>query len=359
MAPGTVTSAKAGDGSADDCGLTTMAVGGDAGWAGLASAALEVPRCGACLHPYAPEHQCACAPVQGTSMATPVTAGSAVLLRQYFTDGYFPSGRWQPGSAHSSGSWAGMAQIAAQARHPVPSTLCTCHTAELTQQRCPRLSLAAGSRNPADTLTPTGALLKAVMMGGSTTIVGFEADTGLPVDPPPSFRQGFGRVHLGGWWLACLLDGLCTHSSCSGCQATRLTRRHPAAPEGNSVYLANTPGSKPFQLLDAVPISTGGCRVMGGRGGEKVLTTSWQHAILRPMPLMSPLQMILTHTASAPTAVHSPSPWCGTTSQPASAVRLGGAACCHCWRCCVSSQGGRQQWQRTVLGSAPQHLTPA
>jgi hypothetical protein len=53
VAPGTVTSARVGAGSANDCGLTTMA---------------------------------------GTSMATPVTAGSALLVRQYFTDGFYPSG---------------------------------------------------------------------------------------------------------------------------------------------------------------------------------------------------------------------------------------------------------------------------
>lgn len=30
--------------------------------------------------------------IQGTSMSTPITAGTAAILRQYFTDGYFPSG---------------------------------------------------------------------------------------------------------------------------------------------------------------------------------------------------------------------------------------------------------------------------
>lgn len=49
----------------------------------------------------------------------------------------------------------------------------------------------------ANALQPSGALLKAVLLGGAATVQGYEADTGLPVDPPPSFRQGFGRVWLG------------------------------------------------------------------------------------------------------------------------------------------------------------------
>ena len=56
---------------------------------------------------------------------------------------------------------------------------------------------AAGARNPSDAFSPTGALVKAVMLGGAAAITGFEADTGLPVDWPPSFRLGFGRVFLG------------------------------------------------------------------------------------------------------------------------------------------------------------------
>ena len=30
--------------------------------------------------------------MQGTSMATPLVAGSAVLVRQYFEEGFYPSG---------------------------------------------------------------------------------------------------------------------------------------------------------------------------------------------------------------------------------------------------------------------------
>ena len=55
----------------------------------------------------------------------------------------------------------------------------------------------AGAANSPDGFEPTGSLIKAVMLSGAASITGFEADTGLPLDPPPSFRQGFGRVWLG------------------------------------------------------------------------------------------------------------------------------------------------------------------
>lgn len=35
---------------------------------------------------------CSVAFEMGTSMATPLAAGSAALVRQYFTDGFYPSG---------------------------------------------------------------------------------------------------------------------------------------------------------------------------------------------------------------------------------------------------------------------------
>ena len=89
--------------------------------------------------------QCGVVTYGGTSMATPVIAGSAILVRQYFQDGFYPSG--------------------------LP--------------------------NAPDGFEPTSALIKAVLVAGATSLSGYEADTGLPVDPPPSFRQGFGRVFLG------------------------------------------------------------------------------------------------------------------------------------------------------------------
>ena len=39
------------------------------------------------------------AALQGTSMATPLTAGSAALVRQYFLNGFYPSGTATPSSA--------------------------------------------------------------------------------------------------------------------------------------------------------------------------------------------------------------------------------------------------------------------
>lgn len=78
-------------------------------------------------------------------MATPLIAASAALVRQYFLEGFYPGG--------SAKSGAGFA--------------------------------------------PSGALVKAVLLGGASGLAGFESDTGLPLAPPPSFRQGFGRLHLG------------------------------------------------------------------------------------------------------------------------------------------------------------------
>lgn len=87
---------------------------------------------------------CGLTGMQGTSMATPVVAGAAALVRQYYVDGWYPS----------------------------------------------------GAPNATAAFTPSGALVKATLISGASSLTGYEALTGLPVDPPPSFRQGFGRVQL-------------------------------------------------------------------------------------------------------------------------------------------------------------------
>lgn len=73
--------------------------------------------------------------MSGTSMAAPTAAGAALLLRQYFTDGFYPS----------------------------------------------------GLRNPADSLTPSGALIKAALVNGAM-------DVAAPDIPNES--EGWGRVRL-------------------------------------------------------------------------------------------------------------------------------------------------------------------
>ncbi|HPQ41800.1 MAG TPA: S8 family serine peptidase, partial [bacterium] len=73
---------------------------------------------------------------QGTSMACPAAAGSALLVRQYFTDGYYPTGSAVPGNGFS----------------------------------------------------PSAALMKAVMINGAANMTNASAR--------PNSDQGWGRVHL-------------------------------------------------------------------------------------------------------------------------------------------------------------------
>ena len=86
---------------------------------------------------------CAVVGMSGTSMATPLAAGSMALLRQYFVDGFYPT----------------------------------------------------GSRNAADAFEPSAALLRAVAINGAVAMEGFD-EVGEPLDPPPSPRQGWGRLSL-------------------------------------------------------------------------------------------------------------------------------------------------------------------
>lgn len=86
----------------------------------------------------ASETACGIVPMSGTSMATPVTAGSVALIRQYFREGWYPS----------------------------------------------------GAKNVDDAFVPSGALLKAVVIHSGKQM------TGTGVGTYPGMSQGFGRVDL-------------------------------------------------------------------------------------------------------------------------------------------------------------------
>ena len=83
--------------------------------------------------------------MSGTSMATPVTAGNAALAREYFVAGYHPT----------------------------------------------------GERNPADGFTPSGALLKAVLVHSTRRLKKRLVGNSAVNIPYPGNEQGFGRIVLG------------------------------------------------------------------------------------------------------------------------------------------------------------------
>lgn len=89
-----------------------------------------------------PTETCRVFPQSGTSMATPVTAGNAALLRQFLTEGRFPT----------------------------------------------------GSKNPDAAFTPMGSLIKALLINGAVPITGDY--NGFRLGTTPSQVQGFGRLQL-------------------------------------------------------------------------------------------------------------------------------------------------------------------
>jgi len=94
--------------------------------------------------------QCRSSVLHGTSMATPLVGGAALLVRQYFMEGMYPS----------------------------------------------------GARVNVHKYTPSGALVKAVLIAGATGMSGTTPSddpdlNGVPLESPPSVRQGFGRVNVG------------------------------------------------------------------------------------------------------------------------------------------------------------------
>ena len=81
---------------------------------------------------------------QGTSMSTPVVAGAAAMVRQYFQDGYYPT----------------------------------------------------GEADPADSLTPTGSLIKAILLNGGTAMTGVDHVNSITPSSPYDGAQGFGLLSL-------------------------------------------------------------------------------------------------------------------------------------------------------------------
>ncbi len=98
-----------------------------------------------------PNNQCGTSQTQGTSFSSPTAGGMALLARQYFMDGFYPS----------------------------------------------------GTRNPDDGFTPSSALVRAVMVNSSRNLEGDILNYGGhglvsagAVEPAPSTRQGWGRITL-------------------------------------------------------------------------------------------------------------------------------------------------------------------
>ena len=96
--------------------------------------------------------------VSGTSMSAPLVAGAAVLVQQYFVEGRYSLQDGRGGATLGSGNGP---------------------------------ALTAPERG----FRPSGALLKAVLLNGAQEMRGL-TESRLPLEPVPSYRQGWGRADL-------------------------------------------------------------------------------------------------------------------------------------------------------------------
>ena len=101
----------------------------------------------AAVNPSAPNNNRSFSGIQGTSFSSPMAAGGAILARQYFTDGYYPS----------------------------------------------------GARTAANSFNPSNALIKAIVLNSGRNVTGLRSandGTGGASAPLPNNGQGWGRMTL-------------------------------------------------------------------------------------------------------------------------------------------------------------------
>ncbi len=105
----------------------------------------DVAICGENIYSASVGTSCSTTSGSGTSMATPGMAGATALIRQYFTDGFYP----------------------------------------------------LGAANPDNAMTPSAALMKAMLINSAVNMTGaYTEDAGTGHDDIPTFGQGWGRVLL-------------------------------------------------------------------------------------------------------------------------------------------------------------------
>ncbi|KAG2442839.1 hypothetical protein HXX76_002918 [Chlamydomonas incerta] len=183
--------------------------------------------------------------MEGTSMSAPLVAGAALLARQYFETGHYPAGR-------------------------------------------PDAPEAAP-------FSPSGVLLKAVLIGGAYDMSrsgGLAFSTLQPLQPAPSAYQGFGRLDLA--------------------TALPLTSDPPSATVAASSALTSVcagGGEPSLQLVDLAAFAAEGeehvYQLQALGGGPVVVTLVWADApadLLSAVALVNDLDLQVTHTPSAAAA---------------------------------------------------------